>query len=980
MRSIFSCTRPALVLIVLLSLPVFCTRSRRDTRTVLDLELHEGTDMEAVPSPDGRSLALQLWSQIWILDTSTGTARLLTDVFAPPDEHWYPRWSPDSASIAYFSLRSDGGIFVVPASGGKPRQLTFQEFDSWPSWSPDGRTIAFQRFLGGQALWRVPAAGGEPERITPDKLDATQPAWSPDGEWIAFTSEGHLSVMKPDGSSVRHITKGPNDQATSWSPDSRQIFFLSTIDGELQVRSVPVGGGEPIQVISEPDLHAYAPQWMPRRDVLVYSAGGKIRTFDPKTRAQGTIPFTARMRLTRESYERQAHQLPVPGQRLPVRGICSPAPSPEGGRIAFSALGSLWLRDSDGKVEQLTSGPGDVLDPAWSQDGRQLAFASNRAGDYQVWALDLTSRAIRQVTTAPGHVENPLWHPSGESIVFVQSPMPRRGKTLCVVPASGGAPRTIVPARALDICPLGWFRDDQSLVYKQLVYDSATWIPRTEIKRVRLDGSAVSWTADPPGQVEFAALSPQGDTLAYVSNGELWVRPLVSEKGTERRLIPGPTFFPAWSSDHTLVFVTAGKLVRVDGRTGQQKTLLTQLTYQIPSATESLLLRKARLLTPEPLDGLWDVLLRDGRIQSLHRTGEYAARADRTMDLEERTVIPGLLALHEHPFIGFPMEGYLYWGVTSIASAGEEGHWAIAQQEAIRSGRRQGPRIFPAGGFVVPTQFNAFPQMLRVRTSEQMDRYMDHLSGLGATQVKAFDRREPWVEAECVRAAHRRGLPVLSHFLRPASVAAGLDRKEHVYYYGLDGDIRSRFGQDSVEILRRADITVSSTLMWAFIQSTEGRARFKAALTRAEVADFLLPCQAGFLRSSMAELSTGAADYDRYLKIGMGNIAATDAAGVRIVAGTDYMELTPGLHWELELLVKAGLSPLKALQTATSTAAAVLGLKGQLGCISPGAIADLVVLETDPLEDIRNTQTIYAVIQGGRIIDRAALRTGATRK
>jgi hypothetical protein len=527
--------------------------------------------------------------------------------------------------------------------------------------------------------------------------------------------------------------------------------------------------------------------------------------------------------------------------------------------------------------------------------------------------------------------------------------------------------------------PLGWFPDDQSLVFVQLVYDSITGTPRSTVKRVRIDGSALAWTADPPGQVEFAALSPQGDMLAYVSNGELWVRPLVPERGTERRLIQGPAFFPAWSSDHTLVFVSAGKLVRVDGRTGEQKTLPAQLSYQIPSVTESLLLRNARLLTPEPREGLWDVLLKDGRIQSLRLAGEYAAHADRAMDLEGRTVIPGLLNLHEHPFSGFPMEGYLYWGVTSTASAGEEGHWTVAQQEAIRSGRRHGPRIFPAGGFVVPTQMNAFPQFLRVKTPEQMDRYMNHLSGLGATQVKAFNRREPWVEAECVSAAHRRGLPVLSHFLRPASVAAGLDRKEHVFYYGLDGDIRSRFGQDTIEILRRADITISSTLLWVFIQSTEGRARFKAALTRADVAGFLLPSQAGFLRSSMEKPSTQAADYDRYLKVGMANTAAADAAGIPIVAGTDYPFLAPGLHWELELLVKAGLSPLEALRTATSTAAAVLGLKGQLGCISPGAIADLVVLEANPLEDIRNTQEIHAVIQGGRIIDRAALLTGSTR-
>jgi hypothetical protein len=429
--------------------------------------------------------------------------------------------------------------------------------------------------------------------------------------------------------------------------------------------------------------------------------------------------------------------------------------------------------------------------------------------------------------------------------------------------------------------------------------------------------------------------------------------------------------------------------MRVDTRTGEQRTLPVQLSYEIPRVSGSLLLHNARLLTPEPREGLWDVLLRDGQIRSLRPAGTQPAPAERIMDLEGRTVIPGLLNLHEHLYRGFPMEGFLYWGNTSVASTGDEGHWSIAQQEAIYSGRRPGPRLFPSGGFVVPTQKNANPQFLRVRTSEQLRRYMDHLSGLGATQIKALDRREPWVEAECIEAAHRRGLPVLSHFLRPASVAAGLDRKEHTCYYGLDGwmgiygldgNMLAPFAQDTIEILRKAGITLTSTIVCMFVESLEGRPRFKAALARTDVASFLLPSMAEFMRKIVERLShQETASDDRYLKVSLLNTVAAHKAGIRIVAGTDFLFLVPGLHWELELLVKAGLSPLEALRTATTNAAAVLGVEGWLGCISPGAAADLVVLDADPLEDIRNTQKIYAIIQGGRIIDRASLLKAAKR-
>jgi len=974
----------ALGIVALLLVQLFIVQSCSRRGASLELEFHEGTDMEAAPSPDGRYLALQLWSHIWILDMNNGNTRLLTDAITRPDEHMSPRWSPDGASIVFSSLRSDGGLFVVPVSGGRPRQLTFHEFDFQPNWSPDGRTIVFWG-AGRGGLGTVPAQGGSPQKIKTEAEGAQSPVWSPDGRWIACIWRGGVTVMASDGDSVRQVTKGPADLAPSWSPDGRQLFFLSVKAGELQVWSVPVEGGDPIQLTDDQHMSGYAPQWIPRRNLLLYIAGGKIRTLDMKNGARGTIPFSARMTLARKKYKQISPKLPAPGERLPVRGICSPVPSPDGQLVAFSALGDLWLRHTDGKAEQLTSGPEDDADPAWSPDGSELAYVSNRSGDYQVWALDLGGRTRRQVTTTTGDAMTPIWQQSEENIIFVQSSWWQQ--TLCVVPASGGNPRIIVPAGAARITPLGWFPKDESVVFEQLVSDSKTRVLRSTIKRVRLDGSAVSWTMDLPDQVEFAALSTQGDTLAYVLNGELWVQDLASEKGSEQRLIQGPAFFPAWSRDRALLFVSSGKLLRVDTRSGEQRSLPVELSYEIPRVSESLLLHNARLLTPEPRDGLWDVLLRNGQIRSLRPAGTQPDSADRIMDLEGRTVIPGLINLHEHLYRGHHMEGFLYWGNTSVASAGDEGHWSVAQQEAIYSGRRPGPRLFPSGGIVVPTHVRALPERLRVRTSEQLRQYMDHLSGLGATQIKAspFDHRDPWVEAECIEAAHQRGLPVLSHFLRPASVAAGLDRKEHAFYYILNEDVSapifSPFAQDTIEIMRRADISLCSTIVGFFEGSSEGRLRFKDAMAQEDVANFLLPSHAEHLRKS-SERPLGpdrAALMDRFIKVYLANIAATHRAGIRIVAGTDLFFLPPGLHWDLELLVRAGLSPLEALRTATSNAAAVLGVEGQLGCISPGAVADLVVLEADPLEDIRNTQKIYAVIQGGRIIDRASLLKSAKR-
>jgi len=940
-------------------------------RTNLELEFTEGTDMEAVPSPDGRQIALQLWQHIWILDVAGGEARVLTNPVTPPDEHWFPRWSPDGKSIVFSSLRTDAGLLLVPVSGGQSRQLTDGEFDFWPSWSPDGKAIVFER---KRALWTVPAEGGTLKRLTQDPLSATQPAWSPDGKWIAFSSNGQISIISPDGGSVRQVTSGSQDGGPSWSPDNKNLFFISRRSSLPQIWSIALEGGEPKQLTNESDLYNYSPRWMPGRNALVYTAGGKIHVLDLTSGIHDVIPFRARLKISRESYKRKSIKIPMPGERLSVRGIYRPAPSPEGDRIAFAALGDLWIRHKDGRIEQITSGPADDGDPAWSPDGQSLCFVSNRNGDYQVFVISLRDHTVRPVTEGLGDAETPLWHPSGEKIIFTHSSRP----PLKQVPAQGGIPQPAVKTTGMDLRPLGWQPGDQSLIYSKLYSAEKTYEMKMTIERAAPDGTGIPLEVGPPEQAEFAAMSPDGKRLAYVSCGELWVRSM--EKGTDwKKIASGPVFFPSWSSDGRMVYVAAGKLMRLNVDTGKTEQLSLDLSYKVPRQEGSLLLQNARLLTPELKEGRRDLLIKDGRIQSIDPSGAHHRQADRIIDLEGKSVIPGLFDTHAHLFKRLPTEGYLFWGVTSIGGAGEEGHWAVSQQEAIESGRREGPRIFPAGGFVVTSWMNAYPQFLRIKTQEQLDRYMDHLNNLGAAQVKSYLRRDPWVEAVAIDLAHRRGLPVLSHFIRPAGVAAGLDRKEHTYYYTSDGEAMARFRQDVIEILRKANITVSTTSTALFIYTKQGRARISELLTQLEVSRFLPPAQQERLTRMVgaAESEASFAYYDRWLEASKANAADVHRAGVKVVVGTDYSPFLGflGVHWEMEFLVQAGLTPLEALRAATQEAALALGLEGQLGIIAPGAVADLVVLDADPLEDIRNTKKIHTVIKGGKIIDRSALRT-----
>ncbi len=934
----------------------------------LELEFREGTMMEAVPSPNGSELALQLWGQIWILDSDGGEARRLTDAVDPPDEHWFPRWSPDGNWVVYSSTRPDVGLVIVSVTGGTARILTVGEFDWWASWSPDGEALVFTR--GGDALWTVPAQGGDPEVLTTDTLPASEPAWAPDGDRIAFSSDGRILTIAPDGENIRQVTSGPGDHAPSWAPSGAELFFLSERSGSPQLWSVGADGGEPRQLTDDEEVYPYAPRFLPGRNRLIYTEGGAIRTLDPAAGTGDTIPFVARMSLRPEPYTRKRPELHEPGDRVRARGIYWPAPSPDGSSIAFAALGDLWLRTGGGRVERLTDGPGDAGDPAWSPEGNEIAFVSDRHGDYQLYVLNLETGTRLQLTEVPGHVASPLWHPSGDSIVYVYR------SSLHVVAASGGAARPIAHARAVDVRPLGWAADGQDLIYLQLSFDPETWAMSTTLMLSRTDGPRELSIEQAWEQLDFAAVSSDGQMLAYVDRGECWVWPL-TPGSTEWRVGQNAVFFPSWTADGDLVYVSGGEMRRIDVASGRDEGLPLDLFYEVPRSSGTLLIRRARLLTPEPREGLWDLLLTDGVIRSISPSGESAGTAEAVLDIDGRTVMPGLIDAHIHMFRGvFAPEAFLYWGVTSVAGAGGEGHWIVAQLEAVESGRRAGPRIFPAGGFVVPSAMNAFPQFLRVDTQEQLDRYLDHLLGLGATHVKHYNRRNPWVLSAVVRSAHERGLPVLSHFMPAHAVASGLDRKEHMFHDAWNGQ-GMRFRQDILEVLGQAGITVSGTLPFAGtpLLSLES-GRLQPDFSDPEVSSFLAPSTVSLLDRRHQSRATQAWTGELF-QVMLANARRTLDAGIRVVAGTDWQPPYLALHWELELLVEAGLSPLEALRAGTVNAAQTLGVEGQLGVVREGAFADLIVLDGDPLQDIRNTQLIYAVIKNGEVVDRAMLLSEA---
>jgi hypothetical protein len=209
-------------------------------------------------------------------------------------------------------------------------------------------------------------------------------------------------------------------------------------------------------------------------------------------------------------------------------------------------------------------------------------------------------------------------------------------------------------------------------------------------------------------------------------------------------------------------------------------------------------------------------------------------------------------------------------------------------------------------------------------------------------------------------------------------VAAGMDAQEHIdmcnsrvgAYYLSDIYVYD----DMVQLLRTAGISVVPTISYLSLPARLN-ANPKLLEGDAELAPFVPPPGDFNWMLNLSPQERNA--YSRAARAAREAAAKLARAGVTIGTGTDVWQVPTGVHMELEELVAGGLSPAAAIRAATSDAAEIIGAERDLGSIEPGKLADIVLLDANPLDDIRNTRRISAVIQAGHIVNRDLIRREA---
>jgi imidazolonepropionase-like amidohydrolase len=359
------------------------------------------------------------------------------------------------------------------------------------------------------------------------------------------------------------------------------------------------------------------------------------------------------------------------------------------------------------------------------------------------------------------------------------------------------------------------------------------------------------------------------------------------------------------------------------------------------------------------------VVVRGERIAAIGEDVDYPGGSE-VIDGRRKYLIPGLWDLHFHLAGLDPhpnaLETLVSFGVTGVRDMGGDLDTLIRRREEVEAGVRIGPKIVMAGYTLQGDQYADFHRA--VRTEEEGRTAVAEMGARGVDFIKVHNMLKPEVFFAIVEEASARGLAVAGHVPRGVSPLeaseAGMKSFEHAE------------ALLEAEIFRRDD--PAGDIITALSRLT-GPAASELFATLAENGTAFTPTLSGYeaFVASQEEETVRARGEGLFRRL-VAMTGEMHAAGVTILAGTDTRS-APGaaLHRELALLVEAGLTPLEALRAATSIPASFLGLDDNLGTIAVGKLANLVLLEANPLDRIENTSRVSAVILKGTYLDPGAI-------
>ncbi len=955
--------------------------------------------MQARYSPDGKWLAYTSdqggGDNIWIMPSGGGEAKQVTkESFRLLTS---PEWTPD-------------GDYVVAR----------KHFTS-------------QRSAGAGEMWLYHRSGGDGLQLTKkrtEQKDSGEPAFSPDGRYLYFSDDatpGQIFQYNKDPNTqiyviqrldrrtgeVEEFLSGPGGAIRSTpSPDGKLLAFIRRVRGKSVLHLHDLASGEdwPIHDGLDRDLqetwaiHGVYPamSWTPDSKSIVFWAGGKIHRLDVASKQVSEIPF--HVRAVKKVYPALRFPQEVAPAEFEAKMLRWVEVSPQGDRAVFQALGRIWVRDlPDGRARRLTRQEDHFEHfPSFSRDGRSIVYSTWDDEELStVRVVPAGGGAGRVVVDAPGHYVEPAFTPDGKSIVyrraeggFLRTPAWSRETGIYRVPAAGGGKPELVTEDGVR----PHFGAESDRVYLLRFADEG----KRQLVSIGLDGKDERTHLQSEHAGEFR-VSPDGRWVAWTERFHAYVAPFVAtgkmvEIGPKTSAIPVKRVtrdageYLHWSGDSKKLHWSLGPILYSRALTdtfaflegapeelpeppAEGVNLGFTVESDVPSG--SVAFTGARIITMKGDEVIEDgtLVVEGNRIAAVGRRGEVAVPAGaHVVDAAGKTIIPGLVDVHWHGAFGtddvVPEENWsnyatLAFGVTTIHDPSNDTGTIFAAAEMARAGLITAPRIYSTGTILygATTAFTAVIDSL-----EDARTHLRRMKAAGAFSVKSYNQPRRDQRQQVIAAARELEMMVVpeggSLFTHNMNmVVDGHTGIEHsIPVANVYQDVFQLWGA-------AADVGYTPTLVVGY-GGLWGEEYWYAKTNVYEDERLLTFVPREFVDERSRRRAI--APEEEWNHFHNARIAAELAdREVRVNLGAHGQREGLAAHWELWMFVQGGMTPHEALRAATWNGAWYIGMDKDIGSLEAGKLADLAVLDANPLEDIHNSRQVSLVMVNGRLYDAA---------